>query len=80
MRGSWPHLDALEDLGGDYMIYNAFQRPAVQVRFMLDRRVAHEERNKYYAMIGALTSKRTERHDAAGEGVAGLNKKGHKCM
>jgi hypothetical protein len=75
IRRIWPHLDAFEDLGGDYMIYKAFQRPVLQIMGMLDRRVTHEERNKYYSMIGSLTAKRTGRNDAAGEGLAGLRKK-----
>lgn len=75
MRSSMPHLDAFEDLGGDYMVYSAFKRPALQVMFMLDRRVAHEGRNKYYSMMGALTAEKTGSRSAAGEDLPALRKK-----
>ena len=75
MRRVWPQVDAFEDVGGDYMLYSAFNRPALQIMSMLDRRIAQYERNKCYTMIGALTAKRTGRDDAAGEGLASLRKK-----
>jgi hypothetical protein len=50
-----PNLDGFENIGGDFMIWSAFQRPALQVMSMLDRRAATDVKNRYYAMIGALT-------------------------
>lgn len=75
VRRSLPHLDAFEDLGGDYMTYSAFERPMLQIMFMLDRRVALEERNKYYTMIGALTAEQTGRNAVAGHGLPALRQK-----
>lgn len=74
-RNIWPRLNAFEDLGGDCMVYHAFQRPVLQIMSMLDQRHASEERNKCYAIIGALTANRTGRNDAVGEGLFSLRKK-----
>lgn len=43
-----------------------------KIMSILNQRAAHEERNKYYTMIGALAAKRTGGKDAIGEGLAGL--------
>lgn len=55
-----PHLDAFEDLIGDWMAAGFGQRSALLVMSAMDRRVAKDPKNRFYAMIGAITQEPVE--------------------
>ena len=52
----FPSLDALEDLIADWMIAEYGERSALVVMSSMDRRTWTEEKNYFYAMIGAITT------------------------
>jgi len=56
IRETFPSLDALDELLGDWQIAGYGQRSALQVMSNMDRRKWTEERNYFYAMIGSVTS------------------------
>lgn len=55
-----PHLDAFEDLIGDWMLAGFGQRSALLVMSAMDRRVSKDPKNRFYAMIGAVTQEPVE--------------------
>ncbi|KAI9703944.1 MAG: hypothetical protein M1820_005726 [Bogoriella megaspora] len=69
-RASFPSLDALEDLIADWMIAGYQERSALAVMSNMDRRKWNEERNYYYSMIGAITSKPSGRLDGGQQHLA----------
>jgi hypothetical protein len=63
IRERFPSLDALEDLIADWMIAAYEKRSALAVMSNMDRRVWSDERNYFFAMIGAVTSNPCERSE-----------------
>ena len=57
IREQFPHLDALDDLIADWLIARYTKRSALAVMSNMDRRVWSDERNYFFAMIGAVTDK-----------------------
>ena len=54
-RATFPRLDAFEDLIGDLMLGDYGQRSAYLVMSSMDRRLAQDPKNRFYAMIGVMT-------------------------
>jgi hypothetical protein len=66
IRKQFPSLDAFQDLIADWMIASYTKRSALAVMSNMDRRVRSDERNYFFAMIGAVTSTPCRRSNIEG--------------
>ena len=69
-RKTFPSLDALEDLIGDWMVAPYEKPSALAVMSNMDRREWSEERNYFYSMIGAIASEPCRRLDTEQQHLA----------
>jgi Heterokaryon incompatibility protein (HET) len=56
-RELYPNLDAFENVIADYMTADFAERSVLQVMGAIDKRVLTEPKDRFYAMIGAITKK-----------------------